>query len=85
MISTAIESQRKQHSTRGIDAGTYVASVAVKALQQRTAALRYIHRCVRANQFQTMDITFFLISIRRLTQYTLGSPTGLPASDPTLS
>ena len=43
VISTAIESQRKQHNTRGIDAGTYVASVAVKALQQRTAALRYIH------------------------------------------
>ena len=27
-----------------------------------------------------MDITFFLISIRRLTQYNLGSPTGLPAA-----
>ena len=30
------------------------------------------------NQFQTMDITFFLISIRRLTQYTLGGPSGCP-------
>ena len=28
-----------------------------------------------------MDITFFLISIRRLTQYNLGSPTGLPAAE----
>ena len=32
-------------------------------------------------EFQTMDIPFILISIRRLTQYNLGSPTGLPAAE----